>query len=82
MGVEVTEDGAEGLGSGNGFVVGEALVEKPLAKGAGADGERAIAGEEGGNGHEGTAADGSKRDAAMGNAEESVEAGGRARGCG
>ena len=82
LGVEVTEDGAEGLGGGNGFVVGEALVEEPLAKGAGADGEGVIAGEQGGNGHEGASADGSEGDAAIGNAEESVEAGGRARAAG
>jgi len=82
LGVEVMEDGAEGVGGGNGVVVGEALVEEPPAKGAGADGECVIAGGQGGNGHEGAPVDGSEGDAAMGNAEESVEAGGRARGFG
>ena len=38
-GVEVVEDGAEGLGGGDGVVVGEAFAEEPLAEGAGADRE-------------------------------------------
>jgi hypothetical protein len=79
LGFEVMEDGAEGVGGADGFVAGEGLVEEPLAEGAGADGEGAIAAEGlGGNPHEGASADGGEGDAALGDAEEGVEAGGAA----
>ena len=73
LGVEVMEDGAEGVGGGDGVVVGEGLVEEPLAEGAGADGEGAKAAEGlGGNGDEGASADGGEGGAALGDAEEGV----------
>jgi hypothetical protein len=79
LGVEVMEDGAEGVGGGDGFVGGEGLVEEPLAEGAGADGEGAKAAEGlGGDPHEGASADGGEGGAALGDAEEGVEAGGAA----
>jgi hypothetical protein len=79
LGFEVMEDGAEGVGGGDGVVRGEGLVEEPLAEGAGADGEGAIAAEGlGGNPHECASADGGEGDAALGDAEEGVEAGGAA----
>ena len=38
LGVEVMEDGVEGVGGGDGVELGVAEVEEPLAKGAGATG--------------------------------------------
>ena len=75
LGLEVMDDGGEGRAGGDGVVLGEGLVEEPLAKGAGADGEGAIAGGLAADGDEGASAHGSKGDAALGNAEEGVEAG-------
>jgi hypothetical protein len=72
---QVMEDGAEGVGGGDGAVEGEALVEDPLTEGAGADGEGEMAAGLGGNGDEGASADGSEGGAALGDAEEGVEAG-------
>ena len=68
------EDGLEGVSGGDGFVVGEGLLEEPLAEGGGAEGEGvdAVAGF-GGNGDEGATADGSEGGAALGDAEEGVE---------
>ena len=67
--VEVVEDGAEGVGGGDGVVVGEALLEEPLAEGAGADGEGVTAGIHVRNGHVGASADGGERAAAIGDTE-------------
>jgi hypothetical protein len=81
MGFEVVKDGAEGVGGGDGFVLGEELVEEPKAEGVGTDGEGAIAGGLGGDGDEGASAGGVEGGAALGDAEEGVE-GGRAAGFG
>jgi len=78
LGVEVMEDGAKGVGGGDGLVGGVALVEEPLAEGAGADGEGVTGEGWGAHGDEGASADGGEGDAAFGDAEEGVEAGGAA----
>jgi hypothetical protein len=78
LGIKVMEDGVEGVGGGDGFVVGEGLVEEPLAEGAGADGEGAMAGGLGGNGDEGASAEGGEGGGALGDPKEGVEAGGTA----
>ena len=72
---QVMEDGAEGVGGGDGVVEGEALVEDPLTEGAGANGEGEMAAGLGGNGDEGASADGSEGGAALGDGEEGGEAG-------
>ena len=74
LGFEVVEDGAKGAVGGDGFVLGEGLVEEPLAEGAGANGQGAIAGELGGDGHEGASVDGGEGDAATGNGQEGLKA--------
>jgi hypothetical protein len=69
------EDGAEGVGGGDGVALGEALVEEPLAEGAGAEGEGAMAaGGWGGNVEEGAPVGGCEGGTAFGDAEEGVEA--------
>src|ERR1019366_8298512 len=75
LGFEVMEDGAEGVGGGDGVVEGEALVEDPLTEGAGANGKGEMAAGLGGNGDEGASAEGSEGGAALGDGEEGVEAG-------
>src|ERR1035441_174299 len=67
---QVMENGAEGVGGGDGVVEGEALVEEELTEGAGADGEGEMAAGLGGNGDEGASADGSEGGAALGDGEE------------
>ena len=66
LGFEMAADGAPGVGGGDGLVGGVGLVEKPLAKGAGADGEAAVTVEgSGGDAREGAAvAGGEGQDAA------------------
>jgi hypothetical protein len=79
LGFEVTEDGVEGVGGGDGVKLREGLIEEALAEGAGSDGEGEIAARElGGNGDEGAPAEGSEWGAALGDAEEGVEARGTA----
>jgi hypothetical protein len=75
MGFELVKDGAEGVGGGDGFVLGEGLVEEPKSEGVRSDGEGAIAGGLGGDGDEGASADGGEGGAALGDAEEGLEAG-------
>jgi hypothetical protein len=79
LGFEVMEDGAEGLGGGDGVELGEALGEEALAEGAGADGEGVIAAVGlGGDLYECASVDAGEGGAALGDAEEALEGRGAA----
>ena len=73
LGVEVMEDGVEGVAGGEGVGFGVAEVEEPLAEGAGEDGDGVKAEGVGGNGDEGASGGGEEGAGASGEAEESVE---------
>jgi hypothetical protein len=75
------EDGGEGLGRRDDVVTGALSVE-PVAVGGGADGEGLEAAVGKGDADEGAAVEGGKEIAPVGDGEESVEGGFRARGIG
>ena len=79
LGLEVIEDGVEGVGGGEGVVLAVELIEEPIAVGAGADGEDVESAGESGKANEGLAVAGGEGDALAGDGEERFEGFGHKR---
>ena len=73
LGLEVIEDGVEGVGGGKSVVLAVELIEEPIAVGAGADGEDVESAAGDSEANEGLTVAGGERDALPGDGEKRFE---------